>query len=119
MKVFWTIHTDTKKEKNAAIIFNKVAKKLMVDSYVDKFVKHPEDNHQIIYFYSIHDISDWKYLIYDILINAEQIGRVWQLFGSISFQCDGLSRDSSIPGIVQMEFFVDPNDYEPTGQAKH
>lgn len=107
MKVLWIIYTDTKYEKNAQVILNKISKKLSIIIEFEKFEKYHKDNTQIIYFHSEHNFDKWAEGIYDVLITAQTIGRDWKLFGDIRNQMEGLSNDSNISGVVQIQFFID------------
>lgn len=107
MKVDWKIFTDTKKEKSADIIYKKIVKQFLVPTSNNKYETYYKDNTQIIYFNSEHKEMNWENLIYQIIENAQQIGRFWTLYGHISNQTQGRSTESNISGIVTMEFFIE------------
>jgi hypothetical protein len=69
---------------------------LLVSSKLDHFENYYKDNTLIIYFNTIHDNNNWKSLVYDIIENAQQIGRMWTLSGNISTQFDGITNDIKV-----------------------
>lgn len=107
MKALWIVHTDTDKEKNAEVILNKIKKTINQPLELLRFEKYYKDNKQTIYFETYYDHLKWEDFVFQILVDAQTIGYGWEILGDVKSQFDGLSKKSSISGIVQIEFQIE------------
>ncbi|NKB47311.1 MAG: hypothetical protein GKR77_05935 [Legionellales bacterium] len=73
MKIFWTLYTDTKREKNAQTLLNKITKAVQWHIENIRIEKYYKDNTMKISFDVIYDEQPWSDFVLAVLKTSQQL----------------------------------------------
>lgn len=109
---YWVLNCNAKKVKNAATLFNRVAKLLQAELIQRQFEANAGAGYTIKWELS-HNQDNWNDFVVEVLQLAQNIGNGWLITGDVREECNAWCNRPRVSGVQTIECSIAKREISP------